>query len=77
MSNVSPKDRLYLIAPSPKPARAQVPGKLMSQTLSTPSPGRLAASAIEMRIHSHLKRLDAEQLQVVELVIAAISRGAR
>jgi hypothetical protein len=42
-----------------------------------PSPARLAATAIEARIHLGLKRLDAEQMQVVELVIAAICRGAR
>lgn len=38
---------------------------------------RLSATVIEQRVLQEIKRLDAEQLQVVELVIAAITRGAR
>lgn len=52
-------------------------GVLTFSKPSPPLPGRLAATAIEARIHHQLKRLDGEQLQVVELVIAAITRGAR
>ncbi len=77
MSDRSEKARLYSIVPSAKLNLRMAPGAV---TLPTPSPlsrGRLAATAIESRIHNDLKRLDAEQMQVVELVIAAIMRGAR
>lgn len=40
-------------------------------------PDRLTASHIKARVSAGLRGLDAEQLQVVELVIAAIRRGAR
>lgn len=46
-------------------------------TLPACVPKRLTKKAIESRVIKQLRRLDAQQVQVVELVIAAIARGAR
>lgn len=43
---------------------------------STAAPAGQSRDFIHDRLLGRLQRLDAEQMQVVELVIAAISRGA-
>lgn len=51
-------------------------GNLTSQKPSQCSVGRLSATVIRERLRQSLSRLDGEQLQVVEIVVAAIRRGA-
>jgi hypothetical protein len=56
----------------PKMAR----GRPTSPLRLLSSPERLSATAIEDRVKAKLSRLDGEQLQIVEIVIAALVRGA-
>jgi hypothetical protein len=50
-------------------------GKLMSHELSPSSGAPYSATAIEARVRAKLSRMDGVQLQIVEIVIAAIERG--
>ena len=55
--------------------RLKIPGEEMFSRRSPPSIARYGGQIPE-RLLSRLRRLDAEQLQVVEIVVVAISRGA-
>lgn len=58
-----------------RPVEAPEP-RVTSET-AAPAPASLSADAIQARLQRRLSRLDGEQLQLVEIVVAAISRGAR
>lgn len=51
-------------------------GRLTSPKPSPSSQEHLSATAIEKRLVEKLKTLDGEQLQIIEIVVAAIIRGA-
>lgn len=56
--------------------RLKTPGRAMSSKRSPPSIEPLDGQRME-RLLSRLQKLDAEQLQIIEIVAAAILRGAR
>lgn len=65
-------------------AATKKPGAAIFPFTRRPRPARpvrptssLSANAIQARLDSRLAKLDGEQLQIVEIVVAAITRGVK
>lgn len=63
-------------SPSTQTSRRKTPSKATSTKRSPPLIALFEEAELPPRLTARLRKLDAEQLQIVEIVAAAIERGA-